>query len=253
MVDKISKQNLDQKILDEIVKYAKMLSMRGYVSNTLGTIAIRAQHPHRPEESVVYTKRAEISLEEMAQDDVAVTSIPNQYEIATRGGELLCGDIAPSVGHQLNLEIFRYRPDISAIIHVHPEAIIAFSAAGHDKFEYISADLPLVMGKPVYVLPQNVNVELDVTEVKDFIEGTNAVILQSHGVTVLGRYMGTKEIGSHVSEAYNRLSTLVRDVRAFMKADIGAKLEGRKVQVITPDEVEDMFRQADKVIYPSRV
>lgn len=189
----------------------------------------------------------------MGIEDIAVTSIPTQYEEATRAGELFLGKNAPSVGHQLNLEIFRHRPDIAAIIHVHPEVVLAYSASGHTDFGYISADLPLVMGKPVHVLPADVNVELDVAKVKDFIGGTNAIILLGHGVTVLGRKVpkiSPNELPEHVAEAYHRLNTLLRDLRAYMLAETHGRLRREAVRVIPKKEVEAMFRMADKVIYP---
>jgi ribulose-5-phosphate 4-epimerase/fuculose-1-phosphate aldolase len=43
---------------------------------------------------------------------------------------LLHGHVPTSVGHNLNREILRQRPDIGAVIYVHHDEMIAFFAAG---------------------------------------------------------------------------------------------------------------------------
>ena len=62
--------------------------------------------------------------------------------------------------------------------------------------------------------------------IKDFIEHTNSLVMENHGVTTLGRT---------VSEAYHRLNTLTSEVH-----------------FLAPDAVEWMYRHAESVIYPSR-
>src|SRR5947208_11728570 len=93
----------DERVARLLLKYARMVVARGHVHNTLGNIAIRVAHPAFTD-GVVYTKPAEISLEEMTLDDVVITDVPT--------GTLLFGSKVTSVGHQLNREIFRLRPDV---------------------------------------------------------------------------------------------------------------------------------------------
>ena len=133
---------------------------------------------------------------------------------------------------------------------MHPADVIAYFAADHKEIEHISADYPLIMDKRSHVLPPNVNVELDVNSVKNFIGNTNAIVLESHGVTALGSHVPTHPRGEHVSEAYHRLNTLVRKVITLMKAKSFAAAHEAKINLIPEAEVRWMYDHAGKIVYP---
>ncbi|MGH7302968.1 MAG: class II aldolase/adducin family protein, partial [Candidatus Rokuibacteriota bacterium] len=59
----------DRRVGELLLNYARRVVARGYVHNSLGNIAIRVAHPGF-EHGVVYTKHAEVSLEEMTLDNV---------------------------------------------------------------------------------------------------------------------------------------------------------------------------------------
>jgi ribulose-5-phosphate 4-epimerase/fuculose-1-phosphate aldolase len=100
-----------------------------------------------------------------------------------------------------------------------------------------------VMAKPPYVVPSHLDVEQDVGPIKDFIEHTNSLIMENHGITTLGRTM---------SEAYHRLNTLTSEVRRNIEALRLAALARTEVHFLAADAVEWMYRHAESVIYPSR-
>jgi ribulose-5-phosphate 4-epimerase/fuculose-1-phosphate aldolase len=149
-----------------------------------------------------------------------------------------------SVGHNLNREILRLRPDIGAVIHAHHDETIALFASGAAKeLRVLSLEFPYVMAKPPYLVPSHLDVEQDVGPIKDFIEHTNSLVMENHGVTTLGRT---------VSEAYHRLNTLTSEVRRNIAALQLAALVRTEVHFLAPDAVEWMYRHAESVIYPSR-
>ena len=225
----------DESIGVLLLRYARMLVARGYVHNSLGNLAIRVAHPDF-EHGVLYTKHAEVSLEEMTLDNVVVTDVPT--------GTLLHGTMPTSVGHNLSREILRLRPDINAVIHAHHDETIAlFASHAVKELRVLSLEFPYVMAKPPYVVASHLDVESDVGPVKDFIADTNAVIMENHGVTTLGRT---------VSEAYHRLNTLASEVRRTVLALQLAAAAGTEVHFLAPDAVEWMYRYAESVIYPSR-
>ena len=211
--------------------YAARLVARGYVHNSLGNLAIRVPHAAY-EHGVVYTKHAGVSLEETTVDHIVITDVPTP--------RLLHGTRPTSVGHQLNREILKARPEINAVIHVHHDESIAFFSGGRE-LQILSLDFPLVMGAPIHVLPSHVNVELDVAPLRDFIAGTNAIVMENHGVTTLGRT---------VSEAYHRLNTLAAEVRRNITALSLAAATGEKVAVVDAQSVEWGYRHGDSVLYP---
>lgn len=225
----------DESVGQLLLRYARMIVTRGYVHNSLGNLAIRVPHPDF-EHGVAYTKHAEVSLEEMTLDNVVVTDIPTPA--------LLHGTVPTSVGHNLNREILRLRPDVHAVIHAHHDETIALFASGVLKeLRVLSLEFPYVMAKAPYVVPSHLDVEQDVGPVSDFIQDTNSVIMENHGVTTLGRT---------VSEAYHRLNTLASEVRRNVMAIQLASAAGTEIHAIAPDAVDWMYRYAESVIYPSR-
>ena len=66
------------------------------------------EHPKHPD-GIAYAKPAGVSLEEMSVEDIVITDIPY--------GRVLHGARATSVGHQMNREILRLRPDVGCVIH----------------------------------------------------------------------------------------------------------------------------------------
>src|SRR5262245_36634037 len=225
----------DPAIGELLLRYARMIVARGYVHNSLGNLAIRVPHPDF-EHGVAYTKHAEVSLEEMAIEHVVITDIPTPT--------LLYGTVPTSVGHNLNREILRLRGDVHAVIHAHHDETIALFASGAVKeLRVLSLEFPYVMARPPHVVPSHLDVEQDVGPVGAFIHDTNAVIMENHGVTTLGRT---------VSEAYHRLNTLTSEVRRNVMAIQLASAAGTQIHAIAPDAVDWMYRHAESVIYPSR-
>jgi ribulose-5-phosphate 4-epimerase/fuculose-1-phosphate aldolase len=224
----------DPRIGELLIAYGRMVVARGYIHNSLGNLAIRVPHAGF-EHGVAYTKHSGVSLEEMTLANVVVTDIPS--------GRLLHGTVPTSVGHQLNREILRLRPDVGAVIHVHHDETIAFLAAGGIReLRVLSLEFPYVMAKPPHVVPSHLDVEQDVSPVAAFIHDTNSVVMEHHGITTLGR---------DVSEAYHRLNTLTSEVRRNILAERLAAVRGTGVREIARADVEWMYRYAEHVIYPA--
>src|SRR5499425_737422 len=160
----------DPTVAELMLRYAKLIVARGHVHNSLGNLAIRVPHPDFPH-GVAYTKHAEVSLEEMTREHVVITDIPTP--------RLLHGTMPTSVGHNLNREILRLRPDVGAVIHAHhDETIVLFASGAGKELRVLSLEFPYVMAKPPYVVPSRLDVEQDVEPVAGFIEGTNSVVME---------------------------------------------------------------------------
>ena len=192
-------------------------------------------HPEHPD-GVAYTKHSGVSLEEMTVDNVVVTRIPT--------ADLVHGTVPTSVGHQLNREIFRLRPDVGAVIHVHHDETIAFLASqAFPEIKAVSLEYPYVMAKPAFIVPSHLDVEQDVEPLKGFVQGTNSLVMMRHGITTFGR---------NVSEAYHRLNTLTSEVRRNVMIEMLAALKGTKGEYLTQKDVEWMYGYAESVIYPTK-
>ena len=226
----------DPAIVEQFLRYARLVVARGYIHNTLGNMVIRSPHPDYPEQGVAYTKHAGVSLEEMGAENIVITDVPSS--------EILAGNGVTSVGHNLSREILRLRPDINAVIHVHDDATIAyFGAGGVNEAGVLALDLPFILGKPVATIPAHMDVEADVGPVKDFVAGTNLVVLVGHGLTSMGRT---------ISEAYHRLNSFTADVRRAIIAEQLAAVRGTKPAYRSAAEIAEMHKFAEAIIYPKR-
>ena len=225
----------EPKVGAQFIKYARLLSARGYIHNTLGNMVIRVPHPDL-KHGLAYTKHAEVSLEEMEIDNIVITDIPTS--------RVIWGDRITSIGHNLSREILRLRSDIDAVIHVHDDATIALLGSKiTTEFNIISLDPPFVLGKPVHFVPAHVDVEADVRSVEEFVQNTNSLVLVGHGITTMGR---------NISEAYHRLNTLTAEVRRTILAEQLAYSKGTIPAYRSTEEVQSMYRFAEQIIYPDR-
>jgi ribulose-5-phosphate 4-epimerase/fuculose-1-phosphate aldolase len=225
----------DRAVGETYVRYARMMTARGYVQSTLGGMAVRVAHPDYVD-GICYAKPQGISLEEVEVDDLVITDIPF--------GRILHGERATTVGHQMNREILRLRPDVNAVIHLHHDETIAFLAAGHEEIRSTSLTFSYLMQKPAHYLPASLNVEEDVAPIKTFIQDTNCIIMRRHGFTVLGR---------SVAEAYHRTNVLVSEVKRNVIVETLSAVKGTTPEYLSREEMEWMFKRGDAVVYPKLV
>lgn len=225
----------DPKVGESFVTYAHRMNARGLVQSTLGGMAIRVAHPDYPD-GIVYAKPQGISLEEVTTDDLVITDIPY--------GRILHGERATTVGHQMNREILRLRPDINCVIHLHHDETIAFLAAGFQEIRSTSLTFSYLMQKPAAYLPAHLNVEEDVAPIKTFIQDTNCIIMRRHGFTVLGRT---------VSEAYHRTTVLCAEVKRNIIVEQLAAARGSTPEYLSKEDMAWMMARGDAVVYPTLV
>jgi ribulose-5-phosphate 4-epimerase/fuculose-1-phosphate aldolase len=224
--------SFDRKVGEQYLRYAGMLARRGYVASSTGNLVMRMPHAKYPE-GVCYVKCMGVSLEEMTLDDLIITDVPT--------GRILYGDRGTTVGHQMNREILRLRPDVNAVIHLHHDETIAFFAAGYEELKITGLTFPYLMQSYPHYLPAHINVEEDVAPIKTFIARTNCIIMKRHGFTVLGR---------NASECYGRTNVLVGEVKRNILAEQLAAARGTSPEYLSKEEIETMFRHGDAVMYP---
>jgi ribulose-5-phosphate 4-epimerase/fuculose-1-phosphate aldolase len=225
----------DRAIGETYVRYGRMLVDRGYVQSSLGGMVLRVAHPSHAD-GICYAKPQGLSLEEATVDDLVITDI--LY------GRILYGARATTVGHQMNREILRLRPDVNCVIHLHHDETIAFLAAGHEEIRSTSLTFSYLMQKPVRYLPAHLNVEEDVAPIKTFIQDTNCIIMRRHGFTVLGRT---------VSEAYHRTNVLDSEVKRNVMVELLCASSGTQPDYLSEQEMAWMFERGDAVVYPELV
>jgi len=101
-------------------------------------------------------------------------------------GAVLDGHPTPSSEWRLHTHIYRARPDINALIHLHPQTSVLLAALGHE-ITLVTTDHSYYVREVVvrpYVRPGTDGLAQDAADA--VAGGANAVILGHHGCSVLG-------------------------------------------------------------------
>ena len=107
---------------------------------------------------------------------------------------------APSSEFPFHREIYKRRPDIKAIVHAHPGALVAFSICRKVPDTRVQSHAYSVCGRVAiapYACPGTA--ELGEKIAATFAQGADCVLLENHGVVIGGR---------DLSEAFQRFETL---------------------------------------------
>ncbi len=131
---------------------------------------------------------------------------------------------APSSELPFHREIYRRRPDIRAIVHAHPGALVAFSICRQLPDTRVQSHVFNVCGRVAlapYACPGTAELGEKIAET--FAGGADCVLLENHGV-VIG--------GTDLQEAFQRFETLEFVAQTLIKAQqLGA------VQVLKPEHL----------------
>ncbi len=138
----------------------------------------------------------------------------------------------PSSELPFHRAIYQRRPDLKAIVHAHPPALVSFSIVRRSPDTRVIPQAKEVCG-PVgyarYELPGSE--ELGLSIAREFEAGFNAVVMENHG-TVVG--------GSTLARAFQRFETLEFCARTVIKANT----IGRE-HVLSDEQVKQFEQQKD--------
>jgi L-fuculose-phosphate aldolase len=94
--------------------------------------------------------------------------------------------VRPSSEVALHLATYRLRPDVNAIVHLHPQTVLLLDALG-ETIRLVTTDHALYVRRVIttpFRLPGTVELADEAAEAT--VDGTNCVILAHHGCSVLG-------------------------------------------------------------------
>jgi len=155
-------------IKKEIIKIGKLLGEKNYSPGLSGNLSKRVGDK-------IYITSSGSSNSFLSEDDI----ITIDFE-----GNVLEGCKKPSSEKKLHIEYYKCRPDIQAIIHVHPVFLSSFAAARKALDEPVLAENVFYFGKiPLadYALPSSDDL---VKKTSVYFKDYNAVLMANHGVIV---------------------------------------------------------------------
>ena len=159
------------------------------------------------------------------------TMTPVQVLVLDKAGNVIEGDLRPSVDTEALLYILDHCPDVNAIIHTHQPYTTAIGLIG-DEFPACSTTLCNVALGSVSVAPYSNPGSLEMgIQTVDYLNGKRAVILKHHGVVT---------VGETLKEALYAAIYMEDAAKCYL----AAKSAG-DVALMTPEEIEqavEMFK-----------
>lgn len=154
---------------DELIKFGKMIQEKGLSPGTSGNLSLRF------EDKIIITASGS-SNGSLSYDDLLLIDVEGNPTVPSLS--------KPSSEKLLHVEFYKKRPDINAIIHVHPTFLSSFAAARKSLDEPVMAENVYYFGKiPLaeYALPSSIQL---VKNTAKYFDKYNAVLMANHGFIV---------------------------------------------------------------------
>ncbi|HWI51826.1 MAG TPA: class II aldolase/adducin family protein [Symbiobacteriaceae bacterium] len=205
---------MKEQLKASMCRYAKSLYDRGYTVASSGNLSVRCG-------DVLLVSGTNTSFGTLTPDQIAECNLD---------GEPLTG-VRPSKEVRFHKEIYRRRPDVGAVVHLHSPYALALSLmteptdTGNVLPTMIREAVVRVGRLPMveYILPGSARLSERVSEV---CEGVNAMLLQSHGQLTFGPDLENAGCIAEELELCARLWFLTEGRGRMLTATEVAELQG---------------------------
>ena len=198
---------------DEIVQTIERIYRYRMTTTSGGNVSLR------DENGDIWITPARIDKGALRREDI----------VAVRADGSRDGPHRPSSEFPFHQAIYRARPDLRAIVHAHPVALVAFSicrSLPNTALFPQASDVCGRVGMAAYALPGSEDLGRNIAAV--FAGGCDSVLLENHGVVVTGQTL---------AQAFQRFETLEFAAKTIIKAgQLGA------VRYLTPQQIESARR-----------
>ena len=189
---------LDRKRFIELSKYAKALHARGWVANHDGNISLRDDDGRFLATPTAWSKRL------VEPDDLLVID---------RAGRVLRGRHRIFSEWALHRVVYDQRPDAKVVMHAHPPTASGFALAGVEIGEVASVEVAVSLGRHIpslpFAMPGSDTLERALATA---IEGNDVLLLEQHGVLVLGDNLEQAYLRMELVEHYAKQLLVARQL-----------------------------------------
>jgi L-fuculose-phosphate aldolase len=158
--------------------------------------------------------------------------------VRMRGAEVVEGSHPPSSEYPFHRAIYERRPDIRAVLHAHPAALVAFSLVRRIPDTSIIPQARAVcgaVGYAPYAIPGSEELGRNLAEA--FARGFDTVLLENHGVATGGR---------DLLEAFQRFETLDFCARTLINSTALGEASGLSpAQIALSDQGKNRLPESD--------
>ena len=208
--------SVKRKLTEVIIQYGKLCGLKGYTPGATGNISARYK-------SGMLITSSGSSNAFLKKEHIVFTDFD--------GNSLECGK-KPSSEKFLHIEIYKLRPEVNFIIHVHSPYLSSFASAGKDLMAPVMAENVFYFGGiPLakYALPSSKEL---VDNTAPLFDKYDAVLMENHGVVIAARTM---------QEAYSKLEMAEVYAHVVLNTYI---LGGAKC--LTPEEEAEILNLKNK-------
>lgn len=185
----------ETKLREALCEIGRRVWQREYVAANDGNFSVRLS----PTE--ILCTPTMVSKGFMKPEELAVVS-PDD-------GRLLRGPLRATSEIKMHLEIYRRRPDVQAVVHVHPPHATAFALVGHAVPKCILPESEIFLGEVPIAEYETPGTQTFAETLTPFLQTCDAFLLASHGAVTVGR---------DPFEAYYRMETLDQYCRILLLA-----------------------------------
>ena len=148
-------------------------------------------------------------------------NLRREHIVSIRADGSIDGQHKPSSEYPFHRQIYTARPDLRAIVHAHPIALVAFSICGERPNTSLFQRAHVICGEvgfAPYALPGSAKLGQNIAA--EFAKGANCVMLENHGIVVGA---------ATLQEAFERFETLEFTARILLKA----RMLGSEIKYLT--------------------
>ncbi|WP_457750698.1 aldolase [Thermococcus sp.] len=180
----------------QLVKYSRLAHERGLTAAFGGNLSIRR-------ENLVFIKATGTVMDDMTEGQVAVMDMH---------GNQLSG-VRPSSEYRLHLAIYRLRPDVKAIAHLHPPYSIVASTLLEGELPIITPEAELYLGRIPIAPFRPAGTEELAKVTAEALGSVDATIMARHGIVTVGRTLREAFYKAELVEESAKLWYLTRKDR----------------------------------------
>lgn len=163
---------------------------------------------------------------------------PDELPVITMDGQHIRGPKPATSEIKMHLEVYRQRPDVNSVVHVHPPNVTAFAVAKHPVPKCILPEIEVFIGEIPIAPYETPGTQIFAETLRPFLADHNVFLLTNHGAVTIGK---------DPFEAYYRMETIEQYCRILVLA---ASIGGWNR--IEPDKVRDLFAIREKLGHKER-
>jgi L-fuculose-phosphate aldolase len=180
---------------EAIVEVGRRLYARGYTASNDGNISTRLD-----DRRLLMTPKS-VCKGFMSPDMMVITDLD---------GKKLAGERDPSSEMQMHLEVYRQRPDATAVVHAHPPIATGFAVAGIPLDRAVLAEVVTTLGSvPIaeYATPSTKELP---EAVRRYVKAHDGMLLANHGALTLGTDLFSAYYKMETIEHFAHISLVAR-------------------------------------------